>query len=154
MTNSRFLIEKKALDRLGWDSILWIFRFFLIIVIVVGVIMISYVFYSRNVDTREMETAIIAGRVAGCMIKDSSLQDISSLSAEKCGLNIDLEESYVRITSGYENFSIGNSDLEILCRIKGITMKAKPACLLQRYYSVSRNGIYADLFVATIKGAE
>ena len=154
LQENRFIQDKRAIDLLGGEIVLWFFRFFLLIVVIAGIALIAYAFYSRNIDTGEIETSIISGRIANCMVKDSILQDISSLSLEKCGLNINLEESYINITSqGKSNF-VGSSNFEVLCNLKGISMQYKPACLKQRYYLLNpaNEGVYVDLLVATIKG--
>src|SRR3989338_2921841 len=154
LQENRFIQDKSAMDLLGGEIILWFFRFFLLIVIIAGIALIAYAFYSKNVDTGEIETSIISGKIANCIVKDSILQDISSLSLENCGLNINLEESYINITSQGKSNSVGNSNFEVLCNLKGIRMQYKPACLRQRYYVLNQanEGAYVDLLVATIKG--
>lgn len=155
MRNNRFIQDKKALELLGGEMILWFFRFFLLIVIVAGIALITYAFYSRNINVNEIEVNLIANKIANCVIKDGVLQDVSQLSLEKCGLNLNLEENYINITLEGRSISFGKEAYEVLCRLKGITMQYKPACLWQKYYAVKENSesAYLDLLVASVKGS-
>lgn len=151
-----FIQDKRAIDLLGGEIILWFFRFFLLIVIIAGIALIAYSFYSKNIDTREIEIGLISGKIADCIAKDGILQDVSFLNPEKCGLNFNLEENYINITSQGKSSFIGNSNFEVLCRLRGISMQYKPACLAQKYYVLNqaKEGVYVDLLVATIKGVK
>lgn len=149
-----FVQDKKAITLLGGEMILWFFRFFLLIVIIAGIALIAYAFYSKNIDVREIETSMIASNIANCIIKEGMLQDTSSLSLEKCGLNLNLEENYINITLEGKSIFFGKETYEVLCRLKEITMKYKPSCLRQKYYTLKNSeGVYLDLLVASTKGA-
>ncbi len=155
MKNNKLICDKKALELLGGEMILWFFRFFLLIIIIAGIALIAYAFYSRNIDVREIEVNLIANKIANCMIKDGILQDVSLLSLEKCGLNLNLEENYINITLEGKSIFFGNENFEVLCKLKGITIKYKPVCLLQKYYAIDKNSeaAHIGLLVASIKGA-
>jgi hypothetical protein len=145
------MLNKRAL--LGGEMILWFFSFFLLIVIIAGIALIVYSFYSKNIDTREIEASLISNKLAKCIIKDGVLQDISSLSLEKCGLNLNLEENYINITLEGKSASLGNAGFEVYCRLKGIKMPYQPFCLRQKFYALKNSqAAYIDMLVASTKG--
>jgi hypothetical protein len=65
-----------------------------------------------------------------------------------------LEENYINITLEGKSIYFGKETYELLCKLKGITMQYKPACLWQKYYAVKENSepAYLDLLVASVKG--
>jgi hypothetical protein len=147
--------DKKAISLLGQKVPISFFVLFMLLpFILAGIVLPVYAFYSYNIDVREIEVNLIASRIANCMIKDGVLQDVSSLSLEKCGLNLNLEENYINITLEDKSIYFGRETYEVFCKLKGVTMQYKPTCLWQKYYAVKENSESAnvDLLVATIKG--
>ncbi len=147
--------NKKALSLLGQKIPISFFILLILIpFILAGIVLITYAFYSHNIDVRQIEVNLIASKIANCMMKDGMLQDTDLLSLEKCGLNLNLDENYINITLEGKSISFGKEAYEVLCKLKGVTMQYKPTCLWQKYYAVKENSesVYLDLLVATIKG--
>jgi len=142
----------------GEDIVIWIFRFILIVIILLGVLVMITKYYS-NLDVRPAEALAISNRIIDCISADG-IVDASKISKEqllKC-TNLDENEIYVNLTlnSMDTNFSKSvnlGADLEALCRAKEKNVKIKAECLIQKFYVLLGNEkAKLDLVVGIKKG--
>lgn len=153
--------NKKAL--LGGETVIWVYRFILIGLIVLGFIIVISNFYSAKYDIRPTESVLLARRVINCITANgiTKLDAFDSAQVTECtGLSKDeIRGSYIKAILSYSNsssFAIGDSTLEPLCGAKG---KYVPYCLNQKYYLLlERNGnlerAKLDLLIAIKKFEE
>ncbi len=153
--------NKKAL--LGGETVIWVYRFILIGLIVLGFIIVMSNFYSIKYDIRPAESVLLARRVINCIATNgitkleafypAQVTACTGLSKEETG------EFYIKAVLSYSNsssFAIGSSTLKPLCGAKG---KYVPYCLNQKYYLLlERNGnlerAKLDLLIAIKKFEE
>jgi len=139
-------MNKYIKDKRGTDKILSIYWFVILTLIAGGVFAMVYVFYGAPYDVREIESEILAEKIADCIsskgIIDSEFfidgtfnTKIGENFNEKCNFNFNVEEGYGdtnEVQYFYEvefytledlanpafNFYNGNSNWEADCFIK------------------------------------
>jgi len=135
--------SKKAV--LGGETVMWIYRFLLIGIMLIGFIAVISNFYSAKYDIRPAESVLLARRVMNCIVDNGiiEIEAFDSTKVTKCtGLSKDeINEICINALLNYSNsssFAIGDSTLKPLCGAKG---KYIPYCLNQKYYLLlKRNG--------------
>lgn len=153
--------NKKAL--LGGETVIWVYRFILIGLIVLGFIIVISNFYSAKYDIRPAESVLLARRVVNCIATNGivTLNAFDSAQVTECsGLDKEeINEVCIDAVLSYSNsssFTIGSSTLKPLCGAKG---KYIPYCLSQKYYLLlEQNGnlerARLDLLIAIKKFEE
>jgi len=128
--------NKKAV--LGGETVMWIYRFLLIGIMLIGFIAVISNFYSVKYDTRPAESALLARRIINC-ISINSIVEIKAFDSDKvsecAGLSKEeTNEVYIDALLDYSTssrFVIGDFTLKALCGSKG---EYVPYCLNQKYY--------------------
>lgn len=135
--------SKKAV--LGGETVMWIYRFLLIGIMLIGFIAVVSNFYSAKYYIRPAESVLLARRVMNCIAANGiiEIEAFDSAKVTECtGLSKDeINEIYIDALLNYSDsssFAIGDSTLKVLCGSKG---KYMPSCLNQKYYLLlKRNG--------------
>jgi len=145
--------NKKAV--LGGETLIWFYRFFLIVLIVVAYVMIVLNYYTQQYDTRPAEAVLLASRVIDCSTNDGviNLENFSDNNIMRY-TNISGTEEYIFGNLSYFNgtiikkISVGEPDIKPICDIKG---KA-PSCLEQDYYLLlGKEKVKLELLVGILK---
>jgi len=130
-------MSKKA--QITGETIIWVYRFVIIGLISLSLVIIIGNKYAEKYDIRPAESIILTEKIIDC-IKNSSDIDMNFMSS--C-LNLpNIKDYYINITmipdSNYnKSVIIGNSDLKVMCNIlnSGKTKSAKsPACSYSDYF--------------------
>ncbi len=130
--------NKKA--RVG-TGILWIYKFFMLIVAIGGIVGIVWIHYSEQYDIREIEVSALTGKILECYSREGKM--------ELC-LNFNEDEIFIE----YNNVSFGNPELKVYCEAKeqGTEGKNLPECLDKEYDLIINNvPEKLNLFVAVLK---
>jgi len=92
-------------NKRGTDKLLSIYWFVMLTLIAGGVFAMVYVFYGPPYDVREIESEILAERIADCISKQGTIDSdffidkkfnpaISESFTERCNFNFDVEKGY------------------------------------------------------------
>jgi hypothetical protein len=154
-------------NKKGTDKMLSMYWFVVLTLIAGGVFAMVYVFYGPPYDVREIESNILAERIADCISKQGTIsQDfftgtvIGSTFTDKCNFNFSVEEGYgdkeeiqyfyrvefytlKDLTTPTLNFFDGNGNWEGECFIqkkndRDYVRLAK--CTEKRMYALSKSG--------------
>ncbi|MCL6500501.1 MAG: hypothetical protein K6T16_00505 [Candidatus Pacearchaeota archaeon] len=134
------------------NAVIWLYRFFILVVVIGGTIGIVAMHYSKQVDVRNVESAIVAKKIVDCIAPDGIVQEFGKDMLKEC-IPLDEQEIYLNLTLGNDNFDFGDRLLATLCgaKEKG-SVKYPPSCLEQRYYLVQNNeNKHLSLFLAIKK---
>ena len=87
-------MNKKADYLLAKNTLLVLYKFLLIAIVVVFIVIFVLAFFYRDYDVRPIEASILASKIADCYIHNgqANLNDFNSTPREKC--NISAGESY------------------------------------------------------------
>ena len=155
-------------NKRGTDKILSMYWFVVLTLIAGGIFAMVYVFYSPPYDIREVESNLLAERIADCISRQGVIsqdflatnQIVGSTFTDKCNFNFNVEEGYGEkeeiqyfyrvefytpkdLTTPSINFYDGNTNWESECFIKKKNDKdyAKLAkCTEKRMYALSKSG--------------
>lgn len=132
-------INKKA--QMG-EAVLWIYRFILIALISLFIVIIVGNKYSEKYDFRQAESALLSKRIVNCI----EIYGADRNMIVNC-LGINFKDYYVNISTqsleSNSNNSIffGNSDLKIQCDLLKLKKKLKqePSCSESNYFILLNN---------------
>ena len=130
-------MNKKA--QLGGETILWFYRFTLLIIVILGIIVIVNSNFSKKYDVRPAEAVILSGKIIDCVSENGVVNLDSLYNFENC-FSLNKNEFYIRAkinsldSDFYSAYDFGNKDLEPLCEAKEKGTEAKVSCLKQDYY--------------------
>lgn len=93
------------MNKIGTDKILSIYWFVILTIIAGGVFIMVYNFYGAPYDVREIESGILADKIADCISKQGTIDsdffvegnfssEIGETFMNKCSLNFNVEEGY------------------------------------------------------------
>ncbi len=124
--------NKKA--QLG-HAMTWLHKFFILVLVIGGVVAIVAAHYSQQFDIRDQEMNIIARKLIECIAPNGHVTRFDKEVIEDC-FPFDEKEFFINISLENDYISIGDGFLEILCQAKEEGTKAKfyPACLKENYY--------------------
>lgn len=136
------------------QAITWLHKFFILVLIIGGVVAIIVSHYSRQFDVRDMEASTIARELIECIAPNGILNKFNSEIIRSC-ITLDERETYLNITMDKNSFVFGDDFLLTLCKAKEEDIKVKyyPSCLRERYYVLDKenNDHAIDLFIAIKK---
>lgn len=141
------------------NSLISLYWFFILGIIVGGVLIMTNAFYSAPYDVRNMEAELLGNHVANCISPEGKMHHLLIIGGRffpafkedfegKCKLNFagfedwDIEEYYVHVEifkgaakiPSY-NLSAGNKNWEIDCEAEGVKFNKLPVCFNKTYYS-------------------
>jgi len=121
-------INKKS--QLG-ESMIWIYRFIIIIIIIGGFIFVVVKHYSSQYDTRSTEASLMSGKIARFLGEDPTKFKANEIQSF---INV-TEDIFVNLTLNGRNITLGNGDLGILCEAKKNKVRGKhlPYCFDDNY---------------------
>jgi hypothetical protein len=128
--------KKNKKGQLG-QAVTWLHKFFILILVIGGVVGIVMAYYSHQIDVRDVEADIIARNLIECMAPEGDIIIFNKEVIEDC-LAFDKNEIFINISLGDDFVALGDDFLEILCKAD-TKAKQYPACLEQNYY-VTQNG--------------
>ncbi|MBI4116392.1 hypothetical protein HY449_01470 [Candidatus Pacearchaeota archaeon] len=153
-------------NKTGADKILSVYWFAMLFVIASGIFAIVYVFYLHPFDVREIETAVLTGRIAECVstqgiFDDNFLSDDSGKNfiSKECHLNFNSEfdkiQYYVEIeiydfkafessSNPMKKISDGNENLKADCELqktKNNNLKLQSKCSEKSIYSIDKKNV-------------
>lgn len=132
---------------IGGETVLWIPRIFLLIIVATVITFIVFSAFGRVFDVRQVEAAILAEKISNCLI-DKGILNVEKLSnpefLELCKISLSDEQYLLKIDvkdlEGKEikKFFYGYSDIEKYCEMKEI-MTNYPKCIENSYYVLIEN---------------
>ncbi|MEM1535786.1 MAG: hypothetical protein QXQ82_01180 [Candidatus Pacearchaeota archaeon] len=131
--------NKRKKAQLG-ESIIWLYRI-LMIVIVIGVIIFIVVrHYSVNYDVRPLEASLVANKILLCLNREKNFSEekIKNCITIDDTIFVNLTLSDEKVT---ENITLGNSLLSVYCEAKEKGAKGKhlPYCFKDTYLVDEKN---------------
>ncbi len=92
-------------DKRGTDKILSMYWFFILTLIAGGIFAMVYIFYGTPYDVREIESQLLANKIADCISKEGRIDEgffnggnfnneIKEKVPEKCSFNLNVEGGY------------------------------------------------------------
>jgi len=133
-------------DIFGEDIILWVYRFILIAIILLGVFLMIGKYYSKQ-DVRSAEALAISNRIIEC-ISSNGITDVTKIDESqisKC-TNIDKNEIYVNLTIASMDTAFSKNigfgyELGMTCasKEKGIKIQYDIECLRRKFYVLLGN---------------
>ena len=116
------------------DFLLWLFRFIMTILVVIGIIAMTSVLYSKQFDIRQVEATAMNEKIMSCNLFTSENFKPEKLS--EC-IKIDENEEYINLTAiingNQKSIYIGDKVLEETCKL-AMQYKIKPFCQKNIYY--------------------
>ena len=140
-------------------SIWW---FFVVVIVAVGIIIGTFMFFGKDIDLRRTEADVLNARILGCLVSQGQI-DNNFLEGnfdifEKCGLNreiIDSKDSkyFIKIEldkEGFVQLPVYGDNFEKSCYIQSIT-KAEyfPRCIDNKLSVYDSEGNKLNLRVIT-----
>ncbi len=128
----QFIICRKAATKLL--SIWW---FWILVIVAVGVITATYMFYSGGVDTRQVESEILAMKILDCFIERDKIKFVFNPDSDfdlfgECSLNPDVLNNgnyFIKITLSSVEKTYGDVSFEKNCIMaQGLTARHFPRC--------------------------
>ena len=126
------------------EGVWWVVRFFMIVIILLGVTFTIGKFYS-NQDIRPMEALVVSNRVIDCISLKGvvDMNKIEKAEILKC-INLNEDEIYVNVTAVSFDSSLNKSaslgaSLQVLCEAKEKAIENKLECLRQKFYVLIGN---------------
>ena len=121
-------------------AVIWLHKFFILVLVIGGVVAVVTAHYSKQYDIRDVEASVVARNIAECVAPNGIIKEFSEDAVRNC-LSLDEEEIYIHIIKGNENITIGDSFLLTLCEAKEKKVKVKyhPSCLEEKYYVLEDN---------------
>ncbi len=133
-------------NKRGGEKLLSIWWFFVLVIVGTGISVAVMMFYSADVDVREIEADILSEKIIDCIIEQGFLvEDITNENMfERCDLNQEIfgKESsfYFRISTWDEEGNklkediVGGKDFEVECEIGEAVEKAEhyPKCVKKK----------------------
>lgn len=131
--------NKKA--QLG-HGLTWLWKFFILILVIGGVIAVVVSHYSSQFDVRNAEASILSRKLVECLAPQGIISDINTLNVEtiKSCMPLDETEIYINLSMERENknnnLEFGQSFLATLCQTKEkkVSIKFYPSCLDSQYH--------------------
>jgi len=116
------------------ESVMWIWRIFMIALIALGVIVIVGTQY-ESYDIRPVETALLSQKILDCISENGILNPLAmeEQKIEECS-GIRGDEYFFEIT-GIKNISAGPLEIKENCRMveQKVKLRSPPSCLRQSY---------------------
>ncbi len=161
-------------NKRGGDKIISVYWFFILFIVAGAIVFITYSFYGKPYDIRELEASALTNRVADCLANSGYLKeevltvDFLNNFLEKCNLNFDTEDVYDWKSQGQyyveaeisdfnsktkiSSTSAGNVNLKDFCDAKG---KFLPICLKRSFYSIdNKNAQYQINILSIVRKTE
>lgn len=169
------------MNKKGTDRILAIYWFVVLTLVAGGVFAMVYVFYGNPYDVREIESEILAQKIADCISRGGTVnpeffgeegfnEGIKDTFSERCNFNFNVEEGYEdtiqyfyrvefynvnNLVNPIFSFYGGNINWESECYIKKNNNKdyARLAkCKEERFYGVSESGTQYLIKILSVIG--
>ncbi len=131
----------------------WLHKFFILVLVIGGIIAIVTMHYSKQYDVRDVEASVVARNIVECVAPGGILKEFNEETIRNC-FPFNEEEIYMNITLENDNLVFGNDFLATLCKAEGKKVKVEyyPACLEERYYVLENDeGKTLNLFIAIKK---
>jgi len=124
-----FLGNKRA--QIGEDMVFFLWRIFMVTLVVLGVIMIVGTQYEKY-DVRPVEAISLSKNTFECVSSNGILNLDADLG--KC-LQIDKTKYFAEASTKEKDVSAGSEDVRNMCKIEGTGVKIEngPFCLEQQY---------------------
>jgi len=109
------------MDKRGDERLLGFYWIIIFIIITVGIVSATVLFFSKPLDVRSIEARVLSDKLVDCVSEQGELVKASFSDIEKeCGLDFgeELEEFYIRIIIQGVEFEKGNKDLSAFCGAK------------------------------------
>lgn len=121
------MLNKRA--QTGYTTI-FIYRLFMILILIGGVVVIVGAHFSKPIDIRPVEAQEISKLVYDC-IKNLGIENINEQSLQEC-FPYSKEENGIKITYNDKKMTFGKELIITLCEAKEET-KSKVSCSLNEY---------------------
>ena len=147
------LSSKKSKKAQIGHAITWFYKFFILVLVIGGIVAIVVGHYSRQFDIRDIEAAIIARKIMREVAPNGLVKEFNK-EAIKQELNLDEEEFYLNLSLDEKTIIFGDPSILTLCQLKERKVKQKypPACLRERYYVLDGNeSKQLDIFIGIRK---
>jgi len=124
---------KSKKGQLG-HGITWLWKFIMLVLVFGGVVAVIVSHYSKQVDVRNIEGAVVSRKLYECLTLNSPIE-INKETLQSC-LTFDENEIYVNVSMNEQFAEIGDSHLAILCEAieNKIRMKKYPSCTTSQYH--------------------
>ena len=138
-------------------AITWIHKFFILVLVVGGVIAVVTSHYGKQYDVREPEAQILAKNLMECIAPKGILNnpEIKQEIISSC-IVLDEKEHYLNLTENNQTLSFGDPFLLTLCQVdEKSTVKKYPSCLGEEYVLLGKENkehtIYLFLAIKKIE---
>jgi hypothetical protein len=125
-------------------KLLTLWWFIILVIIAVGIMISTLLFYSKEIDVRGIEAQVLGERIFSCLVKQGEINSVFLSSSEfnvleKCGINKaliqDNEKYFIKLSVNSHQVRLYGTDFETECKISGIIEAKKyPVCNILNYY--------------------
>lgn len=133
--------------------VLWFWKFFMSVVVIIGIAGVVWVHSSEQYDIRELEASLLAGKIVECFSEQGKIknEDFLQNQLDSC-LSFDKEEIFVNVTLKKQSISFGKEDLRVYCEAKEQGIEGKTVCLNEDYDMIIDNvPEKINIFIAILK---
>jgi len=129
-------MNKKAQAGYG---ISWIYKLVLIVAITSGIVFTVLSHYSKNMDVREMESAVLSQKLARCVAPNGIVDEFSDSAVRKC-IPIDDKNIYINASLKEDILQFGDDYFSKLCETmeQGVKITKYPSCNRFNYMVLDR----------------
>ncbi len=136
-------------------GIIWLYKIFMLVIVIGGIVAVVFVHYSEQYDIREVEASLLAGKIIECFSEQGKINsaDFLQTQLDSC-LSFDKEEIFVNVTLKKKSISFGKEDLRVYCELKEQETKGEnfPSCLNENYNVIIDNiPEKINIFIAILK---
>ena len=157
--------RKTKMNKKG-DKLLSVYWFLILVIVATGIVLMVNVFYGNPYDVREIESALLANKVADCIYYGGEVnREIFSVQGvfkesfrdgfmEDCSLNFDVQGDFVQVPYYIEvdffsginskksefNITEGNNNLKPDCKIEVADSSKLAKCTDKSFFMRTKNG--------------
>lgn len=118
------------------NAIVWIYKLIMLIIVISGIVMVVFLYYSKQYDVRNLESSVLTSKVIDCFSDKGNIktEDFTKQKLYSC-FNFNEDEIFLNVTlfknEEQQSISLGEEDFKVYCEMQqeNVRVKNSPSCL-------------------------